>query len=218
MNYKLLVFDWDGTLMDSEAQIIACMQAAFADLDLAPPAAGQIRNIIGLGLSEAVSALHPQADAGLTDALFARYRHHFFSEQAPAASLFPGVEQVLTQLEQAGYLLTVATGKGRRGLNLVLDKTGLGRYFIATRCADETFSKPHPQMLQELIDYAGVAASEALMIGDTEYDLQMAINAGSASIAVCYGVHEPERLRRFNPLACLDSIEQLPDCLAGLGE
>ncbi|MBF0254854.1 MAG: HAD-IA family hydrolase [Gammaproteobacteria bacterium] len=216
MHYKLVVFDWDGTLMDSEAQIISCMQSAFTDLQLQPPSRDQVRNIIGLGLREAVSQLHATADEAMIERLFERYRHHFFAEHSPKADLFPGVEACLEELSQAGYLLAVATGKGRRGLDLVLDQTGLGDYFIATRCADETFSKPHPQMLQELIDFAGVSATEAVMIGDTEYDLQMAINAGSPSIAVSYGVHTTERLLRFNPLACLDAIDQLPACMHNL--
>ncbi len=216
MSYKLLVFDWDGTLMDSEAQIISCMQAAFADHEIDPPGREQVRDIIGLGLRESVMQLHPAADDRLVEGLFQRYRHHYFASQTQPAELFPGVEETLQQLEAAGYLLTVATGKGRQGLNLVLEKTGLGHHFIATRCADETFSKPHPEMLQQLIDFAGVEVSEAVMIGDTEYDLQMAINAGTDAIAVGYGVHEPERLMRFNPRACLDRIDELPIFLSQL--
>lgn len=213
MKYKLLVFDWDGTLMDSEAHIIHCMNAAFADLGLAQPAADAVRNVIGLGLGEAVAGLFPEPDAALVDALAKAYRAHFFSDGFSRSDLFPQVETTLELLASQGYLLTVATGKSRRGLDKVLTETGLGRYFIATRCADETFSKPHPQMLNELLDYTGVDAPEAVMIGDTEYDLLMARNAGTDSIAVCYGVHSPERLLGFGPLACLEQIGDLPDFL-----
>lgn len=214
MSYKLLIFDWDGTLMDSEAQIIQCMQSAFADFDLQEPTPDAVRNIIGLGLSEAIQALHDDADAELIEGLFNRYRHHFFSDQVLPANLFPGVEQTLSELDADGYLMAVATGKGRHGLDKVLNETGLGRYFVATRCADETFSKPHPEMLNQLIEFAGIEVKEAVMIGDTEYDLQMATNAGADSIAVSYGVHEVERLMQFNPLTCISSIKQLPDCLS----
>lgn len=215
MSYKLLVFDWDGTLMDSEAQIIGCMQAAFMDLDKQPPRAEEIREIIGLGLREAVMRLDPLAEEELIDALFQRYRHHFFSDPEPAAALFPGVETTLEGLQQAGYLMAVATGKGRRGLDMVLEKTGLSAYFVATRCADETFSKPHPEMLLQLLDFAGVQPDQAVMIGDTEYDLQMAQNAGTHAIAVSYGVHAIERLMQFRPRACLNRIDELPAALAG---
>ncbi|MBU0498889.1 MAG: HAD-IA family hydrolase [Gammaproteobacteria bacterium] len=216
MNYKLLVFDWDGTLMDSEAKIVACMQAAFVDLGMAVPSRDAVRDIIGLGLRESIQTLYPGAGDGLVDDLFQGYRHHFLGANDTPSQLFPDVEKTLEQLDRAGYLLTVATGKGRRGLDRVLDETGLGRFFIATRCADETFSKPHPEMLNQLIDLAGVEASEALMIGDTEYDLQMAVNAGADALAVSYGVHEVERLLSHGPIGCLDAIGELPDYLASL--
>lgn len=199
--------------MDSEARIIACMQAAFADVALAEPPVAAVREIIGLGLREAVRALAPEAEESLEERIFDGYRQHFFSDRMPDSTLFPGVEETLDHLDRAGFLMAVATGKGRRGLDKVLDETGLRRYFLATRCADETYSKPHPEMLNQLVDYAGVAAAETVMIGDTEYDLRMALNSGTASIAVCYGVHAPERLRRFSPLACLRSIVELPACL-----
>jgi phosphoglycolate phosphatase len=213
LSYKLLVFDWDGTLMDSEARIVACMQAALVESALTLPTVDAVRDIIGLGLREAVRILVPGAEEGLVEQIFDGYRRHFFSDRVPDSTLFPGVEETLERLDRAGYLMAVATGKGRRGLDKVLDETRLGRYFVATRCADETYSKPHPEMLNQLIDYAGVSAAETVMIGDTEYDLQMALNSGTASIAVCYGVHAPERLRRFSPLACLQSIAELPACL-----
>jgi phosphoglycolate phosphatase len=215
--YKLLVFDWDGTLMDSEAGIVACMQAAFRDLGLEVPSREAVRNIIGLGLSEAIESILPDGfDQDLVGKLVTGYRRHFLDEGRGKSELFPAVEETLERLEQSGYLLAVATGKGRPGLDRVLEETGLGRYFIATRCADETFSKPHPQMLNELVEFAGVEAAETLMIGDTEYDLQMANNAGTASIAVSYGVHEVNRLLRHGPVACVDAVDELPDCISSL--
>jgi len=214
--YKLLVFDWDGTLMDSEVRIVSCMQAAFRDLDLEPPSREAVRNVIGLGLTEAIQVIRPEVGEALNERISQRYRHHFLDKNSVSSALFPAVEETLEQLDQEGYLMTVATGKGRRGLDRVLDETGLERYFIATRCADETFSKPHPQMLNDLIEFAGVDAADTLMIGDTEYDLQMASNAGTDSLAVSYGAHEVERLMQHTPIACLDAIGELPGCLASL--
>jgi phosphoglycolate phosphatase len=215
MKYKLLVFDWDGTLMDSEAHIIHCMVLAFADLGLEAPSADAVRNVIGLGLAEAVAGLCTQNQQPLVEELTLAYRRHFFSDASGSSGLFPQVEATLEQLANQGYLLSVATGKSRRGLDKVLRETGLGHFFIATRCADETFSKPHPEMLHQLLDYAGVTPDEAVMIGDTEYDLLMARNAGTDAIGVCYGVHTPERLLGLEPLACLEQIADLPAFLAG---
>ena len=218
MKHKLLVFDWDGTLMDSQGHIIHCMVAAFADLHQPPPLDDAIRNVIGLGLSEAVAGLCTQAQMPMVEDLAQAYRKHFFADSFDASGLFPQVEATLKHLANQGYLLTVATGKSRRGLDKVLRETGLGHFFVATRCADETFSKPHPEMLHQLLDFTGARPEEAVMIGDTEYDLLMARNAGTDSIAVCYGVHEPERLLEHGPLVCLEQIADLPDFLDSLGD
>jgi phosphoglycolate phosphatase len=213
--FNLLVFDWDGTLMDSEASIVLCMQAAIGDLGCEPRDAASIRNIIGLGLREAVDALYPGTDDTFLQAMVERYRYHFLGGSEHHSELFPGAAQTIRELSEAGYLLAVATGKGRRGLDMVLEKTGLGPYFHTTRCADETFSKPHPQMLEEVMDELGVAPGETLMIGDTEYDMQMASNARTHSLAVSYGVHAKERLLQHGPLHCLDAISELGDWLSG---
>jgi len=207
--FKLLVFDWDGTLMDSEARILACMQAAAKDLGLAVPSDASVRNIIGLGLREAVTGLIPDADAVLIERVAERYRIHFLDQNQTPSPLFAGAEAVLRELHAQGYLLAVATGKGRRGLDKVLADTGFHRLFHATRCADETFSKPHPEMLLQLMDELGASGEETLMIGDTEYDLQMANNARARGLAVSYGVHERERLLRHDPVGCLDDIRDL---------
>lgn len=213
MQHKLIVFDWDGTLMDSEACIVACMQSAIADLGLPERTVDEIKNIIGLGLRESVAALFqglPEADY---QALVERYRYHFLSGDKTPSLLFEGVAPLLTKLADKGHFLAVATGKGRQGLDKVLEETGLKAVFHATKCADETFSKPHPQMLLEIMDELGAGAGETLMIGDTEYDMQMANNAGTAALAVSYGVHNRQRLLECRPLSCVDSVSELSEWL-----
>ena len=211
--FKLLVFDWDGTLMDSEARIVDCVRAAFVDMGLEVPANEQIRDIIGLGLKEAVNTLFPGADEAMSRGIVERYRHHFLVENETPSRLFEGARETLAYLETEGYLLAVATGKSRRGLNESLEETGLGGLFEATRCADETFSKPHPEMLLQLMDELGVVPADTLMIGDTEYDMEMAANAGTRKLGVSYGVHSAERLARHRPLGVADSVSQIPGLL-----
>lgn len=213
--FSLLVFDWDGTLMDSEASIVTCMQGAISDLGCEPRSDESIKNIIGLGLREAIDTLYPGSDDAFLKAMVDRYRYHFLGGGSDMAELFPGAAETIRDLSEAGYLLAVATGKGRRGLDMVLEKTGLGQYFHATRCADESFSKPHPQMLEQLMDVLGAEPGETLMIGDTEYDMQMANNARTHALAVSYGVHDKERLLQHSPLHCLDAIVELGGWLAG---
>lgn len=214
-NVKFIVFDWDGTLMDSEAQIVSCLHAAIADLGLPPMSDDTLRNVIGLGLGEAVEALVPGHDADFRQALVEAYRRHWFA--SGDSSLFAGVREVLDTLRAQGFLLGVATGKARRGLARVLAQTGLTDYFDATRCADETVSKPHPRMLLELMAETGMTAAQTLMVGDTEYDMEMATNAGAGKVAVCTGVHSEERLRRHDPLVCLDDVTGLPAWMSGTG-
>lgn len=212
-DFELLVFDWDGTLMDSQARIVASLQAAFVDAGLEPPGHESASDVIGLGLDEALARLCPGCDAAGRDALVALYRRHFLVTDRTPSALFPGVRAMLERLAGQGYRLAVATGKSRAGLAKEMEITGLGELFDATRCADETFSKPHPQMLLELMDQLGVHSARTLMVGDTEYDLQMAANAGAWSLAVCYGVHSAERLLACGPLACLRSLVEIPDWL-----
>ena len=211
--FKLLVFDWDGTLMDSEARIVDCVRCAVTDLGLEVPEDERIRNIIGLGLSEATQNLFPGVDQAMKDGIVARYRHHFLFENETPSRLFEGVRETLMHLETEGYLLAVATGKSRRGLNESLEETGLGGMFQATRCADETFSKPHPEMLLQVMDELGVEPDDTLMIGDTEYDMEMAANAGTRRLGVSYGVHSAERLTRHGPLGVADAVTQIPGLL-----
>ncbi|WP_058556965.1 HAD-IA family hydrolase [Thiohalocapsa sp. ML1] len=214
MRYELLIFDWDGTLMDSAARIVASMQAAFRELGLPTPPPAAARDVIGLGLSHAVAQLAPDLDEPTRAEIIVHYRAHYLEIDDTPTPLFPGAADVIGGLREAGYLLAVATGKSRRGLDQALAQTGLGPHFHATRSADETFSKPHPQMLLELLEELGVHARGALMIGDTEYDLLTAKNAGVDALAVCYGVHAAERLLALEPLGCLSAIDALPGWLA----
>lgn len=207
--FDLIVFDWDGTLMDSEVKIVRCMQAAAADVGITDPGAAAIRNIIGLGLSEAMEALFPSASRDARSRLVDRYRTHFLELDATDMPLFPGVVDGLTELASQGYLLAIATGKARRGLNRVLDETGIRHFFVSSRCADEAFSKPHPRMLEEILDETGTENHRALMIGDTEYDMQMARNARVPALGVSYGVHARDRLLENGALACLDSFPEV---------
>lgn len=202
--FELIIFDWDGTLIDSEARIVNCMRAAIQDLQLPSRSQAQLRNIIGLGLQEALASLYPGRDVSDYQALVERYRHHFLVEDDTPSALFPGVDELLNTLRERGHFLAIATGKGRVGLDKALSETGLEDAFDFTRCADETRSKPHPQMLEEIMERLGVEKEVTLMVGDTEYDMQMANNAGTAGLAVSYGVHEKSRLLACNPLACVD--------------
>lgn len=218
MKFELIVFDWDGTLMDSEMRIVTCLQSAFADLGLSAPTHEAARNIIGLGLEEAMLQLLPGSDAATRADLVVQYRRHFLVTDQTPSVLFSGARELLDWLAGQGRLLAVATGKSRVGLDKSLAETGLGDLFHATRCADETFSKPHPQMLLELMDTLGASPTETLMVGDTEYDMQMAHNASVDALAIGHGVHAPERLLSHAPLACLDSLHAIPGWLTALDD
>jgi len=209
--FDLIVFDWDGTLMDSEAHIINSMQCAFDDVGMESVTDGSVRNIIGLGMREAVERLLPGINNDTYESIVDRYRYHFFADDS--SEPFDGVGEVLESLYDMGYLLAVATGKGRSGMDRALKSSGFGKYFIESRCADETCSKPDPQMLNEIVEVLEVPHNKALMVGDTEYDLEMANAAGIASLAVEYGAHERDRLLECNPLDCLTSIQELPEWL-----
>lgn len=214
--YSLLIFDWDGTLMDSAAHIVTCMQSAVKHLNAAPCEDEAIRNIIGLGLNEAVLTLYPDADQAFIQAIADEYRQEFLVRNQQKTELFKGTRLVLEQLQAEGYDLAVATGKSRRGLDKVLTETQLDQVFPITRCADETFSKPHPLMLEEILTDLNTDVSQALMIGDTEYDIQMANNIKMDALAVTYGVHSLERLQTFKPRGYIDRISDLPNWLASL--
>jgi len=207
--FDLIIFDWDGTLMDSETKIVRCIQGAACDLEIADPGAAAIRHIIGLGLQEAMQTLFPDESDASRQRLVDRYRQHFLEIDNTPMPLFPGVKEALAVLAERGYLLAIATGKARRGLDRVLDETDTRHFFVASRCADEAFSKPHPRMLEDLLELTGINSNRAIMVGDTVYDMQMAGNAGMPGLAVSYGVHSRELLLEHGALACLDSFPEV---------
>jgi len=195
--------------MDSVAKIVRCFSAAVDDVGVPPPGEEATRHVIGLGLAEAVATLLPQMEAETRTQVVERYRQHFLHLDQTDMPLFPGVREGLESLVAHGSLLAIATGKARRGLDRVLSDTGLAHLFCATRCADEAFSKPHPRMLEDILEQTGFKAGQALMVGDTTYDMQMARHAGMDGLAVTYGVHARELLLEHAPLACLDSFNEV---------
>jgi len=206
--FELIVFDWDGTLLDSAAAIVHAIQAASADLGLPVPTDARARHVIGLGLSDALHHAVPELPVEAYPQMVERYRHHYLSSDHEL-TLFEGTVELIAELHGKGHLLAVATGKSRKGLDRALGFSGLGQYFHATRCADECFSKPHPAMLHELMDELGVAAESCLMIGDTTHDLLMAKNAGVAGLAVSFGAHPVSQLQAEAPLACVHTPAEL---------
>jgi phosphoglycolate phosphatase len=210
---ELIVFDWDGTLMDSEGRIVACLQQAARDLGHEVPPPGRAREVIGLGLHQAVARLFPEVDEAEVQRLSDAYRRHFLGDELAHSELFPGARELLEELAGAGYLLAVATGKSRRGLEKEFERTGLGDLFYVSRCADETFSKPNPRMLLEILDDTGREPERALVVGDTEFDMLMAANARTPAVGVSHGVHSPERLRQAGALEVFHRLEELPGWL-----
>lgn len=213
-DYRLLVFDWDGTLMDSIGRIVHCLQGAIRVLGLREPPRQALKDVIGLGMRDAILQLYPEADEALCEAFTRAYRERYLGDDPTPSPLFEGVPQVLADLEAAGYWLAVATGMSRKGLDRKLSSTGLGSRFLVTRCAEEAFSKPHPGLLEAVMDYAGVTPGETLMIGDSVLDLQMAANAGADRAGVTTGVHEAGQLAVHAPRVLLDDLRHLPDWLA----
>jgi len=211
---RLLVFDWDGTLMDSIGAIVACATRTIEDLQLGALSLERIRSTIGLGLRETVEVLSPGCDEEQYGRILARYREHWFATYRDLPLLFEGVRSLLEGFLADGYLLAVATGKSRRGLDYAIAQTGLDGLFHATRTADETFSKPHPKMLHDVFEELGVAPRESIMVGDTTYDLEMARNAGTPAVGVCSGSHPREELVRCEPVVCLESVLDLAPWLA----
>lgn len=210
--FELVVFDWDGTLMDSAGAIVNAIQAACVDLDVTPPDDARARHVIGLGLSDALQQAVPDLSPMHYEKMVERYRHHYLSQDQDLL-LFDGAFELIQSLRASGFLLGVATGKSRRGLERALDVSGLREFFHATRCADECHSKPHPQMLYELMEEFALDAERLLMIGDTSHDLLMAKNAGVAALAVSYGAHDRVALEAEVSLACVDSVHEMRDWL-----
>lgn len=206
--YDLLVFDWDGTIVDSTGHIAASLQASFADLGLPVPSSEAARHVIGLGLQDALTYLNPDLPEVRYEEVTDRYRHHFLAGDA-GICCFPDVAHSIASLNRSGYLLAVATGKSRRGLDRSMQALALAEHFHASRCADEGFPKPHPDMLETLMDMLGVDPERTLMIGDTTHDLQMAANAKVGAVAVTYGAHAVTDLQSLKPLACVASFGEL---------
>lgn len=206
--FDLIVFDWDGTLVDSTHAIVESIQGAAEDAGLPIPDAAAARSIIGLELHRAIATLFPETSEAEILYLAERYRYHFLVRDH-TIPMFEGVAEAIEGLAGEGFMLSVATGKTRRGLDRAMTTTELHPHFLASRCADECFSKPHPQMLQEIMDELGAAPERTLMIGDTSYDLQMARNAGVSSLAVSYGAQPLENLLEHAPLAHFDRFTKL---------
>ena len=215
MKYRLLVFDWDGTIINSASAIAECIRLAAADVGLPVPTKEQASHVIGLGLHDALRHAVPDLRPEHVPEFVERYREHFRARE-DAMDLFAGMRALIERLSDE-RTLCIATGKSRRGLDRALDATGLRRYFRASRCADETHPKPHPAMLLELMDELDVAAGGALMIGDTSHDLEMARAAGVDALAVTYGAHAEDNLRSCQPRACVASVAELERWLSEQG-
>ena len=215
MKYRLIVFDWDGTLIDSHSAIALCMQEASREVGLPVPELERASHVIGLGLHDAMRIVAPDLPAHRYPEFIDAYRRHFRARE-DSMQPFPGMRPLLEFLAESS-VLAIATGKSRRGLDRALKATGLEAHFRASRCADETRPKPHPAMLLELTEELGFAPGQALMIGDTSHDLQMAAAAGVDAVAVTYGAHPRESLLACGPLGCVSSVEELRQWLTRNG-
>lgn len=208
-DYKLLIFDWDGTLANSIGRIVESMHAASDRTGFARRDDYAVKGIIGLGLPEAIRSLYPEIDDEALVLFRQHYADHYIALEAEPSPLFEGVVDTLQALRAEGYQLAVATGKARRGLDRVLKAHGWEDYFDITRAADETASKPHPLMLEQILSHCGARPEQALMVGDSSFDLQMARNARMGSVAVSYGAQTIEALQAFEPRLAIDHFPEL---------
>ncbi|EKE86943.1 HAD-IIIA family hydrolase [Idiomarina xiamenensis] len=215
MKYDLIIFDWDGTLMNSVARIVSAMQNTAQQLQLPIPSTVAVRDIIGLSLAPAYERLFGQQAAPLYDQFLVHYRDEYVDNNVTPSPLFDDTLLTLQQLQQRGHQLAVATGKARRGLDRVWQETAIGHLFVSSRCADESQSKPHPQMLHDILQETGVEAQRAVMVGDSIYDMQMAANAGMDCIGVSFGVHDKARLSEHQPIAVLDRLSDILEITQG---
>ena len=217
MQYPLLVFDWDGTLVDSIERIVTSLQHASKQATGTDVSETSAKNVIGLGLMEAILQLHPELDeqreSETLENIADAYRQHYLYDNPVPAPLFAGVNDLLTDLRYKGYTLAISTGKSRAGLERSIHEHKLAEFFAASRCAGENKSKPHPEMLHEILHQLNFSAAQALMIGDSEHDLKMANNANMPSIGVTHGVHDAATLEKHKPLVCLSNITELSDYL-----
>lgn len=214
--YQLLIFDWDGTLMDSVARIVSCMRQSAIDCSLPVPDTKAVHDIIGLSLRTAIPMLFPGVSATGVEEVLARYREHYLHLDTTPTPLFPGVELQLRTWRNSGYQLAVATGKARAGLDRVLLETGLGPLFASTRGADEARSKPDPLMLEQILEQLDVPVSQAVMVGDSIHDMAMAQALGMDRIGITWGVHGLQQLQAHEPIAMVDNLEQLARYLSSI--
>ncbi|MBH0026971.1 HAD-IA family hydrolase [Pseudoalteromonas sp. SWN29] len=211
--YKLVIFDWDGTVMDSVTKIVNCIRSSAELLNLVPPSDEAIKNIIGMSLEKAIDVLFPN-NAAQHQALISGYKHQYSVDTTPTP-VFDNVASVLGTLKEQGIVLAVATGKGRDGLDRLLEQSKLRHFFSATRTSDEAQSKPSPDMLYQLLEELGISANDAVMIGDTQIDMNMAKAAGMDRIGVTMGVHNAQQLNELSPIATVDNYLQLQQVLLG---
>lgn len=212
LRYEMIVWDWDGTIMNSTPTIVECLQKACVDLGEKVPNQEQASHVIGLGLHESIHYLLPHLPEKKYPLMLERFRHYYLGVDHKLV-LFPGIMELIQALKTKGHLVAVATGKPRQGLDRTLKMHQLEGFFHDTKTADESRAKPHPQMLQELMDSWRVPANKMLMIGDTTHDLQMAKSAGVDSIAVTYGAHSKEKLQTLEPLLCVETVQELQSYL-----
>lgn len=205
----LLIFDWDGTLFDSIDWIVTCLQQAARKTGLSEPEEREARSVIGLCLKSALETLYPGADEATASRLMANYREVYHTRPLSSLGLYAGVRELLFNLKEAGYQLAIATGKARSGLDPALEVTGTRHFFDATRCADETASKPDPLMLEEILEELAVKPTRALMVGDSLHDLRMAQRAGMRAVGVTQGANERDELMTLSPLLCIADIREL---------
>lgn len=212
-SYELIIFDWDGTLVDSLGYVVECVEKAIAETGLKSPPAADIRKHIGRSATEVLQTIFPDESKITLNQIIENYRKHFFSANEDRIRLFAGVHETLHQLHNAQYTLAIATGKGRRGLITELAATQLTSLFSASRTADDAQSKPHPQMVLELLDELQIPAHKALVIGDTTYDILMAKNAGVEAIAVTYGGHSIDELKEAEPKGYINEFASITQYL-----
>jgi len=212
---KLVIFDWDGTVMDSIGKIVASIQQAAARLDIAVPPAEQAKQIIGLSLDPAFLRLFPNSSQQQRDELSAHYKDVYLNHDQTPTPLFPDAHDLFQTLHQHGYLLAVATGKARRGLDRMMSETNTEHFFHSSRCSDEAQSKPHPDMLQQLLAYHQLEPWQAVMIGDTVHDLAMAQAINMPRIGITHGVHGLEDFAPHEPSAVVHSLAELRLLLTG---
>lgn len=206
--FDLIVWDWDGTLADSTGMIARAIVKAVEQVGLPPLTMDQARHVIGLGLRDAIRTLFPEITNEKAQDLTKQYTINYYAAEEDVM-LFDGAVALISELNRKGYKQAVATGKGRKGLDIALQRSGIGKYFHATKTADECFSKPHPQMLDELMDFLVVTPERTLMIGDTTYDMQMAKNAGTQCLAVTFGAHSADKLLSLNPKGIFNTFNEL---------